>query len=203
MAFSDWKRTDDKEPSTIHRGETSTTPIHTAVGKALSEWEHMESGLTRLFQLLCESPSFAASRAYGTLESSYAKAGLLRAAMEVFFSSRSAINSRDHKDTKTLLAAYESAQQFRNNIAHGMAVGFHLKNGQHSGYFLCPPSYATKKVAKIDPREIYVLGARYWYTAQDIQHYAARVTEMLAETMRLIQEINKKYQVLRDSQFHP
>lgn len=203
MALSVWKPTADQIPSPTRRGEPTTLPIYSAVGQALSQWEHMESGLTRLFQLLCESPSFAAARAYGTLESSYAKAGLLRAATDAFFGSKNAINSELHRDMKLLFAAYEKAQQFRNNIAHGMAVGFHLKDGSHSGYFLCPPSYATKKVSKINPREVYLLGASYWYKAEDIVHYANRFTELLAETMLLVQNINGKYAVLRNDQLHP
>ncbi len=203
MEFSDWEPTEEREPSSAHKGETSTTPIYAAVGKALSEWENMESGLTRLFQLLCESPSFAAARAYGTLESSYAKAGMLRAATDVFFASRNAINSKEYKETKTLIAAYEKAQKFRNNIAHGIGIGFFLKNREHSGYFLCPPSYATKKVAKIDPREVYLLGAKYWYTAKDVLYYASRFTAMMAETMRIVQEVNGKHRVLAPGQLHP
>jgi hypothetical protein len=203
MALSDWKPTEKKVPSLEHRGEKETSLLHTSVGQALSQWEHLESGLTRLFQLLCETPSFAACRAYGTLESSYARAGLLRAAMEVFFARREPFDSEYHAAMKTLFAAYEKAQQYRNNIAHGIAVGFYLSNGAHSGYFLCPPSYATKKVEKIDPREVYLLGAAYWYNFEDINHYTKRFTEMLSETMRLIMEVNKKYAVLKDSQFHP
>jgi hypothetical protein len=161
----------------------------------------MESGLARLFQLLCESPSAAAARAYGTLESSYAKAGLLRAATEVFFDDRTATDSDFHKDMKSLFVAYEKAQQFRNNIAHGMAVALFLENHSHSGYFLCPPVYATKKVSKLNPGEVYLLRASYWYKAEDILHYANRFTEMLAEAMRLINGVNKKYRVLGNSQF--
>jgi hypothetical protein len=203
MALSKWKPTDAKIPSSSNRGESTTASIHTSVGKALSEWEHMESGLTRLFQLFCESPSFAAARAYGTIESSFSKSNLLRAAMEVFFASRDAIDSELYKDSKSLLSAYQKGQEYRNNIAHGIAVGFRLKDGPHSGYFLCPPSYATKKVAKINPREIYLLGASYWYKADDILHYSNRYTEILAETMRLIQDVNQKYRVLKNEQFHP
>jgi hypothetical protein len=203
VALSIWTPTDKKVPSLEHRGERDASLIYTSVGQALSQWEHLESGLVRLFQLLCETPSFAACRAYGMIESSYAKGQLLRAAMEAFFACREPFDSEYHAGMKALLAAYENAQRYRNNIAHGMAVGLHLVNGVHSGYFLCPPSYATKKVEKIDPREVYLLGATYWYNVEDINHYTKRFSEMLSETMRLILEVNKKYAVLRDSQFHP
>jgi len=197
MPLSEWKPTSGEVPSSSRKGETRGYPIHVAVGAALSEWEHMESGLARLFQLLCESPSLAAARAYGTLESSFAKMGMLRAASDVFFSNRGASDSNLHNDMKALFSAYQTAQQYRNNIAHGMVIGFHISRGNHSGYFLCPPSYATKKVKRLNPKEVYLLGATYWYSPKDIQHYAKRFTEMLSETMRLIQVTNQEYGVLK------
>jgi hypothetical protein len=200
MTLAPWKPSEKTEPSPEHRGEVDPSAIHTAVGQALSQFEHLESGLTRLFQLLCETPSFAACRAYGVVESPFTKAGMLRAAMEVFFARRVPLDAEYHSAMKALFAAYEVSHQYRNNIAHGMAVGFFLSDGTHSGYFLCPPSYATKKVAKV---ETYILGAAYWYNVEDIQHYSKRFTEMLGEAMRLIQEVNKKYAVLKDEQFHP
>ena len=203
MVLPDWSPTKDVVPSSSRRGEVSTAPIHAAVGDALSRWEHLESGLTRLFQLLCETPSFAACRAYGTVESPFARSQMLRAAMDVFFASRTAIDSKEHKEMKVLFRAYDNAQTYRNNIAHGIGVGFHLKSGAHSGYFLSPPSSATKKVAKVDPKEIYLLGASYWYTCKDIEHYRDRFTVLLKETMDQIQAVNGKYKVLQNSQFHP
>ena len=203
MALSAWKPTDRKVPSPSNRGESNTSVIHTAVGRALSQWEHFESGLARFFQLLCETRSFAACRAYGTVESSYAKMVFLREAMEVFIARREPFDPQYQADMRALFTAYQVAQQYRNNIAHGMAVAFFLSDGSHSGYFLCPPSHATKKVEKLDAREIYLLGASYWYNAEDIDHYGARFAEMLGETMRLIQEINTKYAVLKPSELHP
>jgi len=202
MALSAWKPTKGDVPSLSRKGETDFVTIYTGVGNALHQFEHMESGLTRLFQVLCETPSFAACRAYGTIESSYSKSEMLRAAAEAFFAKRD-VDSENSAAIKALLSAYKDVHQYRNNIAHGMAVGFHLKGGTHSGYFLCPPSYASKKVGKIDPYEVYLLGAKYWYNKADLDHYAARFQELLSETMTIIQRVNKKYSVLRDDQLHP
>jgi hypothetical protein len=203
MTLPEWEPHLKIEPAPGHRGESSVEPLYFAVGNALSRWEHLESGLTRLFQLMCESPSFAACRAYGVLDSPFTKAAMLHAATEVFFANRNALESAYRSDLKTLYSAYGKAQQFRNNIAHGIGVGYFLKEGGHSGYFLSPPSYSTRKVAKIDPNEVYLLGASYWYKANDIDHYAKRFTDMLAEVMRLIAAINNHYHVLKDSQLHP
>ena len=203
MALAAWKPTDKTKPSPTHRGEKDPSVIYTAVGQALSRWEHLESGLTRLFQLMCETPFFAACRAYGVVESSFTKEGMLQAATKAFFARREALDCGHHKDMKALFSAYHSSQQYRNNIAHGMAVSFHLTDRTLSGYFLCPPSYASKKLDQIKPDGVYLLGAAYWYNGEDICHYANRFTDLLSETMRLIQDVNRKYAVLKDEQFHP
>lgn len=202
MALPKWKPTEGDVPSSTRKGEADFHLIYTGVGKALHQWEHMESGLTRLFQVLCETPNFAACRAYGTIESSFSKAEMLRAAGEAFFAKRNP-DSENQSAIKGLLSAYKDAQQYRNNIAHGMAVGFRLENGEFSGYFLCPPSYASKKVERIDPYEVYLLGAKYWYNTADLDHYANRFQELLSETMTIIQRVNGKYSVLRNDQLHP
>jgi hypothetical protein len=201
MTFSAWKPLVSEVPSPTRRGEETTAPIHAAVGFALSQWEHMESGLARLFQLLCESPAAAAARAYGMMESSYAKAQLLRAATDSFFRDRNANDSDLHRELKILLGAYQKAQEFRNNIAHGMVLQFYLADRTLSRYFLCPPVYATKKVAKSIPSGMWVLDANYWYKAEDIAYYSDRFTAMLAETMRLIQAVNQTYRVIKDEEF--
>lgn len=159
----------------------------------------MESGLARLFQLLCETPAAAAARAYGTLESSYSKEQLLRGANDALFRERNATDSYLYGDLKSLFTAYNKAQQFRNNTAHGMTVQWVLPDRSYSGYFLCPPVYATKKTTK---KGGYWPGdSTYWYKAEDVRHCALRFIELLAETMRLIQAVNGQYRVLKDAQF--
>lgn len=128
---------------------------------------------------------------------------MLKKAMEAFFAERETLDQPNPVAIKALLAAYQDAQQYRNNIAHGIAVGFHLADGTHSGYFLCPPSYASRKVAKIDPRVVYLLGAAYWYNVEDIDHYARRFEDLLKEAMQVILSVNEKYGVLKNAQFHP
>jgi hypothetical protein len=159
----------------------------------------MESGLARLFQLLCESPSAAAARAYGMVESSYSKSQLLKAASDSFFRDRSATNSDLYRDLKSLFSAYQQAHEYRNNIAHGMVLQWLLLDNSFSGYVLCPPVYATKKTQKKGGP--WPFDSTYWYRVENIRHYADRFAALLAETMRLIQAINQQYRVLEDGQY--
>jgi hypothetical protein len=64
-----WSPPDEMPPSIDHHGAITMEPVWTAVGRALSEWEHTESGLMKLFQVFCETRSLAACRALGTVES--------------------------------------------------------------------------------------------------------------------------------------
>jgi hypothetical protein len=54
-------------PSPAHLGESDKDALHLAVGRALNEWELVESILALIFGLLVESRSSAARHAYGTL----------------------------------------------------------------------------------------------------------------------------------------
>jgi len=203
MPLPEWEPTETLLPSETNRGEKNAAAIHTAVGFALSQWEHLESVLARLFQLLSESPSFAACRGYGMVESSRTRAEMLRAAREVFFQRHGSSDTENITAVESLIAAYENALQYRNNIAHGMATAFPLKGGQLSGYFLCSPSYASRKMKAQDLKGLYLLGAKYWYKGADIRHYADWFTQLEGEAMRLIQVINAKYSVLDPAQFLP
>ncbi len=69
--------------------------------------------------------------------------------MEAFVERRHPFDAEHLKGMKALFKAYQDAQEYRNNIAHGVAVAFYLSDGTHSKYFLCPPSCATRKVEKL------------------------------------------------------
>jgi hypothetical protein len=182
-------------PSDDFQGEESTAPIHKAVGRALSMWEHAESANIKLFQLLCETKSFAACRAYGTLDSVFARHLAIRYAAEEFFVSR---DKKDFSHLKKLVNVYNDTGQYRNQIAHGMAVQPHAH-----GYFLCPPSYASRRRQTPRPKERWALGADYFYRVKEIDHICLRFEQILKSTMTLVMYLNEKYSVLEGWEFHP
>src|SRR5579863_5344766 len=113
MPLTEWFPPEKNIPSATCPGEPDQSPLYTAVGEALSRWEHLESGLTRLFQLLCETPSHAAPRAYGTLESCFSKAQMLRAAGLIFFERHQPFDEQHDKEVKALITAFEKGQELR------------------------------------------------------------------------------------------
>ena len=203
MALPIWNPTKLVMPSVTYKGESTPDAVYTAVGKSLHVWEHAESALTRLFQVLCESKSRAACRAYGVIESPFTKGQVLRAAAETFFGVHSPYDADNDKHVKALIKAYEGGFQYRNNIAHGMTVGFHLKDGSHSGYFLCPPSYTTKKVKRHPTNQVYLLGASYIYSVSDLNHYSERFTQIRSEAVRLAHLLNDKYKIVPPGELLP
>ena len=184
-------------PSADYPGESSTAPIHQAVGRALSSWEHAESAWAKAFQLFCEARSLAAVRAFGTIESVASKSYALRFAALEFFAARA---PADAKLTKALLNVYSKASEFRNQIAHGMALQPHAH-----GYFLCPASYAAKqrRTRLAYPSEQWGLGADYFYRAQEIDLFRDHFQNILSAVMSLVMYLNEKYAAIEPGEFHP
>lgn len=190
-----WKAPARIMPSESFQGESSTAPIHEAVGRVLSKWEHAESGNIKLFQLLCETKSFAACRAYGTLDSVFSRHLTLKYAGEEFFRSR---DKEDHSHLKELTKIYNNTGSYRNKVAHGMAVQPHAH-----GYFLCPPSYASRRRKTPIPTKEWALGADYFFRVKEIDHIGLRFEQILSSTMSLVMYLNEKYSVLEGPEFHP
>jgi len=190
-----WKAPSRVVPSEVYLGEQSTSPIHEAVGQALSTWEHAESTLIKLFQLLCETKSLAACRAYGTLESVFARHLALKYAAEEFFVAREAA---DLPLVLSLIKVYNETGPYRNQIAHGVAMQPHA-----FGYFLCPASYSSRRRETPYQTELWGFGASYFYRASEIEHCRNRFEQILNATMSLVLYLNEKYKVLEDADFHP
>ena len=192
-----FKQPDRVLPSPEYHGEVSTAPIHQAVGRALSTWEHAESAWAKAFQLFCEARSLAAVRAFGTVESVASKNYALRYAALEFFATR---ETSDAALTRALLSVHSKASEFRNQIAHGMALQPHAY-----GYFLCPASYATKqrKTRPAYPTEQWGLGADYFYRVQEIDFFCAHFADILSAVMSLVMYLNEKYGVIEPGEFHP
>lgn len=192
---SDWKAPKRIIPSDEFQGETSTAPIYEAVGRTLSKWEHVESGNIKLFQLICETKSFAACRAYGTLDSVFSRHLVLKYAGEEFFKKR---DKEDHSNFNKLINVYNNSGQYRNQVAHGMAIQPHAH-----GYFLSPPSYASRRRQTPIPTEKWGLGADYFFRVQEIDYIGLYFEQILKSTMSLVMYLNEKYQVLEGGEFHP
>ena len=191
----EWKSPVRIVPSESFYGEISTEIIYEAVGKTLSKWEHAESGNIKLFQIICETKSFAACRAYGTLDSVFSRYLALKYAGEEFFKNRDKGDKVYYEDN---IKTYSNGGQFRNQVAHGMAIQPH-----RFGYFLCPPSYTSRRRQTPIPSEEWGFGADYFYRVKEIDSIGQHFEQILKSTMSLVIYLNEKYQVLKGWELHP
>jgi hypothetical protein len=180
MALSDWTPPPfAQRPSEDHRGESDKTPLFEAVGRALSDWEYGEMAMAWLFGLLVESDSDAAVKAYGTIYGGPGRKDAFSFAVAEFFT-RHPDRVSDRHDMEKLLAAYEMAWSYRNNIAHGIVMAIIDTHAAPAGWFLQSPEYASKKR---DPHNTFY--SRYYYNVPDIENAIKRFREIQQEAERL------------------
>ena len=190
-----WSSPKFSKPSHNYMGEESPAVLHEAVGRATSAWEHAESGTIKLFQVLCETKSLAACRAYGTIDSVFGRHLALKYAADEFFHTR---ELSDCKLTHSLVATYNETGQYRNEIAHGMAVYPH-----GFGYFVCAPSYSSRRRSTARPSEKWGLGSKYFYRVAEIDLFRERFEHILRAIISMTHYLNDKYTVLNPGDLHP
>lgn len=185
-----WDRPPMKE-----MGDDNEDTVFLSVGRALSQWESLESILAMMFGLFVESDSSAAVRAYGAIASSTGRKDALAKAAEVFSSKRG--DKFPQKDFDLLMNHFGKAQGRRNEIAHGMVMSFKIGD-QARGFFLVPAHYNSRKTdAKTLPfwREVQqskdefrVFGHDYRYTSADIDHFITLFSKLAIQANGLFME---------------
>lgn len=175
-------------PSPGHLGEPNKDILHLAVGRALNEWELVESFLALIFGHLVESRSPAARRAYGTLIAGTARKDVLEAAAIEFFRGKADPMMADYY---SLFNAYSTSAQYRNNIAHGICYA-NVSSGGHPpfdfGWFLYPPLYNTRRRSGIASAE-----AVYIYKRSDVDHCTLRFSQLASEANDLEEYLRTTY----------
>ena len=170
-----------KPPPSKEKGDDSEIGILLGVGGALSQWEIIENHFAWLFAIFVESKTHAARRAYGAVQSNSGRRHLLRNASEVFFTMRGVADEmRDQFGA--LLAHFERAATRRNEIAHGLCMGFQFDN-ERFGHFLVPADYNSMKTSAFltdatQEDRFAVLRMNYRYTSADIADFSNRFGEL-------------------------
>lgn len=110
------------------RREPDRWDVYKWVGKCLSEWEHVESALARLYDLLLDkkSPS-AALRRYGEPRLFEDRAALVERAADRHFAGKP--DDRLKAEIADLLPRLRQACEQRDEIAHGMVVRMAAPSG--------------------------------------------------------------------------
>ena len=178
-----WER-----PAPKFKGEPNAIPILLAIGEATVCWETLEEYLANLFRQFVESNSHAASRAFGAIASNRGRCEALENAAEVYFRIHDVAPNR-RKEFKLLMKHLEKARGRRNEIVHAITMDVIPGDADETaGFFLIPPRYNSRRTAPFmnggATKAFEFLGVAYWYTSEDIRHFAVRFRNLQQAVLR-------------------
>lgn len=193
------------DPPMSEVGDGDADPIFTAIGRALTAWEIVETNLAFLFSRFCsgsrgEGVTGVSGRAYGAVPSGNTRRDMLEEVAEMY--SRYENDKFDMATFKSVLGHYSNAVRSRNNIAHGVVTEITGADGKHGGWYLTPSPYLTKRNVRVDkwPQgpETGKSGQYPWwsyrYVAADIASFTERY-KRLAEIVGRIHNAELQWQV--------
>src|SRR5438067_51912 len=124
-----------------------------AVGKALSTWEFTEGIFAHLFATLIRPlrGSYAARRAYGSIQASRGRLEIIQTTAEVFFRNLPSIDLQ--ADLKEVMKLYGEAGSRRNDIAHGLLMPSGPDGAK--GCYLAASIYTTKRSISLESPYFY------------------------------------------------
>jgi hypothetical protein len=166
-------------PPTKVVGDESADPIFLAVGKALSNWEHVENCLAQVFATfvgahISNNVVDPAVRAYGAIVGFKSRVGMLNAAAKAYFNPARQLKQKADtwKDLKEKVTEFSNR---RNDIAHASAeLVFDTKTEKAWGFYLLPGLYASKKYPHDEP-------PTYMMTADQVSYFADEFAKLSYE----------------------
>jgi hypothetical protein len=173
-------------------GDPIADGIYLAVGKALSQWERAEEGFAILFEILIESRSVAAARAYGSITNSAGRREALRSAAEVTFETRG-IGDIDRREFKELMMHFEKASSRRDDIAHGIVM-YEMVGDQNLGWFLLVPTYNTGRSDAFfrEQSDVFWDRGKYRYVAEDVSVFRGKFETLTVRVFDYVSNIRTK-----------
>lgn len=166
-------------PPSMASGNNSAEPIFSAVGKALSNWEHVENRLAQVFATFVGANHSRNSlhpsvRAYGAIVGFKSRIGMLDAAAKAYF--RVTEIEGQPEAWKTVLTAATGFSDRRNDIAHASAeLLYDMENSKPWGFYLLPGLYASKKYPEGEPPSYMLVAEQVAYFAEEFEKLANQV----------------------------
>ena len=130
-------------------GDCSADAIYVEVGRALTQWETLESELANIYAHLLADGSgarfLAAGSAFGQISGSMNRQEMLKSVIAIVFSSPPMDALEEIKaEISVLLNDVRNYTGRRNAIAHGVVIELSVNNGARAS-FLAPAWYMTRK----------------------------------------------------------
>src|ERR1019366_5663736 len=169
-------------------GDKKSSTTCEAIGRALTQWEYLESKLAELFAVLVsaewetsETPTDPAIRAYGSIVGTAARLTMIDEAAKAYFRIyKNKVLEKKLSDFITTECRPFAGQ--RNNIAHGIVEIFFSSTPKLKlGYWLVPSFYGTKKNPMDAPRS-------YAYTSTEINYYTKQFDLLWVKAGKLIHD---------------
>jgi hypothetical protein len=181
------------DPPRPEHGDKKANTTYEAVGRALSQWEHVECKCAELFAILVEThwdaltlerPIHPAIQAYGSVLGSAARTIMIEYASRAYF--RWYPNENLQKRLSHLITTEVSKlAKKRDYIAHGIVdLRFSFRENKKAklGYWLVPSYYASKTNPIEGPNA-------YAYTADSINYFTKQFDRLWIELDKLQQDI--------------
>jgi hypothetical protein len=174
-------------------GDEHDDPLYLAVGKALSQWEELETALSGLFAVLVESRSPAATRAYGIVASAQGRYDLLCNAAEVYFAER---DQAAYAQFREIIKTLRLASPRRNDVAHGVVREYAAPDVEGGGFYLVSPDYNSRRTTafidlsedSLDPFDFSL--HKYAYTTSQVIDLRDRFHLLTTEVSNLARNLS-------------
>lgn len=176
-------------PAPEPRGDADGTNVFATVGKALTEWETVETACARIFAFLVGAPPnwdemSPAVRAFGVVISFPTRCEMITTAGKAFFHLHQEVSNYEKYISDALSEAREYSNR-RNEIAHG-AVKEILDHERRSlGYYLCPSFYNPKKFPVS-------MVPTYTYMSKNILYFSQEFTKMGLKLELILRSLSKE-----------
>jgi hypothetical protein len=170
-------------------GDATADPVFASVGRALTEWERMETGWALIFAALIGAPKgeerrAPAIRAYGSVPSFTGRSEMLRRAGEGYFHLNPEMATKVADRFKEALSLTGKFSARRNEIAHGQVHQFFVytdearQASRAAGFYLLPSLFNPRKTG-LDYR------VEYQYTAADVDYYGREFLKLRGRAQAL------------------
>ena len=137
-------------------GDEKAEIVFLGVGYALTRWELVELSCSILVNIMVDSHTVAAERAYGTIQGARSRAAALRQIGDVYFGTRQHLMDQRRRDLvehfkthasmfSALVDNYVDASNRRNDIAHGIVWNLTDFDKRLLNHFLVAPLHQSQK----------------------------------------------------------
>jgi hypothetical protein len=193
-----WTRTPEQTNGhELRPGDVLPAAIYSALGLAISNWGHLETGLGMMFGFIISADSrtintpgpalVMTARAFGSVRTSEGRLSMLSAVAETFFVRHSQPDLQAQFDSQ--YRSWKGYSERRNDLAHGVvrpygpAIGMDDKlRGQ---FYLVPSIIDAAKWPGISDHPAYC------YTSNDVNGFAQVFKEMTDKISELVVDFSK------------